>query len=610
MSEELGSQSTPPTSAPPSRPGPRSTAAPLSAAAPRKRWHLLRSDAFPLVLVTLLSVGGLAVLWSIAAGATVHFVNALSGPLHIDVDGSTLEVGAGSRTERRLDVGLHQVRVRAGDKVIEESVVYVPRFHDALIYDPLGLKIIVERRVRYTTALSPTDNDDDTKVHVGRRWVVVREADYVFRDPPQQISTKQSGGSIVKVWIDAPADATWRETLSYLMSSGAQGSAATVLQRWLAAPPEWIDPEAPRWAPRILAATDGPAGNLDQARQARAQAPETREAHVAYQEAMLLLGARQALLAEYRERTARSADSVVEMMARMRVEPIAESERLLAEARARFPDDPTLRLIAANDAYDRGDPPEALRLYASVPIASMDPAWAPSRAAALAATGKASEALQMVDEVLARTPTALALLLTRAQLAALPGVPAVDPRMPDEPTVAAYLRSLLGGPRPAKIENTLDATTTLQVAILEGPSAGRAAAASTSAIGLAQLHRPLAVLLSAEMERIGDAAAAERVRRQSMDARIERAQLLAFILDGVRDPELVRLDDESLAALEIVRARVLLESGDTRGAQAMVETAKKRDVLRGPPTRVLEAWPAPGKGDGTLVTFAWRRTAR
>lgn len=112
------------------------------------------------------------------------------------------------------------------------------------------------------------------------------------------------------------------------------------------------------------------------------------------------------------------------------------------------------------------------------------------------------------------------------------------------------------------------------------------------------------------MERIGDAAAAERVRRQSMDARIERAQLLAFILDGVRDPELVRLDDESLAALEIVRARVLLESGDTRGAQAMVETAKKRDVLRGPPTRVLEAWPAPGKGDGTLVTFAWRRTAR
>jgi len=189
-------------------------------------------------------------------------------------------------------------------------------------------------------------------------------------------------------------------------------------------------------------------------------------------------------------------------------------------------------------------------------------------------------------------------------------VPSVEPRMPDEPTVAAYLRSLLGGPRPAKIENTLDATTTLQVAILESPTAGRALAASTSPLGLVQLHRSLAVLLSAEMERIGDAAAAERVRRQVMDPRIERAQVLAFILDGVRDRELERLDDESLAALEIVRARVLLESGDARGAQAMLETARKRDVLRGPPTRALAAWPTPEKGDGTLVTFAWRRVAR
>ena len=106
------------------------------------------------------------------------------------------------------------------------------------------LQIVASATPLIQRADHPAGDDDNAEIFAGQRWVVVEDADYVFREPPRQISTKQKGGTIDKTWVDAPAEATWRDTIGYLVSLGKVGQAATIMERWLTAPAEWVDPEA------------------------------------------------------------------------------------------------------------------------------------------------------------------------------------------------------------------------------------------------------------------------------------------------------------------------------------------------------------------------------
>ena len=89
-------------------------AAPAGAAAQSQRGaharlHLLRGDAFPLVLTALLAIGGLAVLWW-GGGADCALRQRLRGPCP-SMSTAAPRGPRGGRAEKRLDFGLHQVRV-------------------------------------------------------------------------------------------------------------------------------------------------------------------------------------------------------------------------------------------------------------------------------------------------------------------------------------------------------------------------------------------------------------------------------------------------------------------------------------------------------------------
>ena len=271
---------------------------------------------------------------------------------------------------------------------------------------------------------------------------------------------------------------------------------------------------------------------------------------------------------------------------------MAELAPALDAVQARFPDDPEVRCLVAHVLFDGGDARRAAAEYARVPTETMEINWVPLRAVALAAAGNTAEALQLVEAALSRAPGHAGLLLARAQLSGSRR----QSRPPAKECDAATIVRPAGAPRARPRAN--GSRHRACRAIMSSPESARTMVGTGAHGTLRSLHPGLATLFVAEMERIGDWSSAERVRRTAVDARVSRAAILAFVLDGVRDPELGRLDHESLAALEVVRSRVLLESGDDQGSQALLDAAKKRDPWSPSPS------PAPRR-QATARAVAW-----
>lgn len=552
----------------------------------------------------------------------VWFVNALDVPVTLEVDGVPFVLARSSRVDRSLSQGGHWIRAKAaGGEVLEEGPINLPGRVDAVVYNVLGAAPLYKVNVVYSTRPSYQPSSGETPVFLGgERLFIEDDVDFLFTEPPARISMKSNQGDVYQKRVDQ-VPGGWSLTANYLDGTKERGKLLDLLLGLVRVQPE--DRASLQFASSVLEQTRGPRAVTGMLEELSRSHPASWDIQIAYQYRLRIEDRLDEGRARYRKQAEAEPGSALAAALMVRIEPREAARAAYESLLARHPDDLHLLLEAARFAYLTGDLATSVELFAK-------------------AAGKGPEYDRFLDEhvrslvALKRTPEAVSLAaaaasraekndrwpaLGYARVASLPDagplprpvrhfVQQIISQVGSERSgYEPWLISLLGDPVSKEMiekakDDPMRAAAKIHIAAMRDPAEAWKLCEGAQAGVLRLVHPPLLTLLSLEFRRAGDAELGEALLEIGWEVGVPAAALDDYVRSGKEHPELWRLDAESRAALDFVRARTLESQGQQ--AEALYEAALGRDLLRGPVYRAIEGWPrlgapkkAAGKGKGT-----------
>lgn len=561
-------------------------------------------DITALAVLAGLTVAALFFVMGRSRSGTLHILNGLDVPVVVAVNGRTVAIGAHSQSLVMLPNGAYLARTTTqGGKLVERAVVIADSRRDAVVYNVIGAAPLLDVRLRYTAAARSDDNARDVTFHGGRRLAVIDDLDYVFTEPPKSISGEKSRGDIVKHALMAPPGGATMTT-SYLLFSGDRAADAVELQRRLVR----LDATPIRTLNFMSEAAWMAYGGEEAvvpllAPSVRLAPPSDDDVAARY---LLSSGCRYAcddvrrLVGGFP-----GADTLPRKLSLLRGLGEADMRRAVAEMAAQHPDHLDVIRSRAWLALIDGKWAECSDLYLRAmkgPYGDFDVeelAWC------LQAQGKHHDALAQAARVADSGGEAAWLgAITYAQLAAAGKEPPgtyIDKLEQDQAQRAATKGVWLGVfdrkvemPREGALADALG----IAAAAIESAESG-IGHAKTKPAAVRGLPGVLGLMLGGELARRGDLYGAERVLDANRGLRLPTNAIIDYVLRGTVHPLLFRLDPESRAGLDFIRARRLEQLG--QDSHLLYDSVRKHDLLSVWVHRLMDAWAAPERKNEVLV---------
>ncbi|AUX46437.1 uncharacterized protein SOCE26_079430 [Sorangium cellulosum] len=551
------------------------------------------------------------VLLGLAAGgyylrhAPLWVVNGLDLPVVVEIDGARREIGPGERSSSWTSTGMHRVRVLTREgAVIDEGAFWMEEAGSNALHvvNVLGAAPVYVETVEYTRRTDErTDKERKIEFLGGRPFASRYDVDYVFEAPPQSLSTKSYSGNLLKTHADV-APGGWRSTAGYFSANQQPDVAASLARAVSRAQPG--DPTARAAARHFTEAMGGEVAGAALAAAWRNEMPRDEEVHRGYQNTMMRLDRTAEVIDEYRTLYAAGDKGPEATSLLARVLPPSEARGVLDEALGRHPEAPLLLLYKGLIETFELRHAEADVLFTRAEASPSYVYFVEEHAVALVALGRVKEAAERLSRVteksIAEKQDDLVLAVAYARVAELAPAEAPVPawtyvdRLAAQPNGAwrgLWARSLLGKAPVASMDDR-DTADVVHIHHEAGESAAKAwsACASAGPEALRRIDATVAILLGTELARAGDMDMAERLLAPRRELQTPWRALVDHVITGAETPGLGRLSPEHRAALDFVRARALQAAGQP--ADVLLESAARRDVLRGVVTRAMARWPA------------------
>ncbi|MCE9666809.1 hypothetical protein LY474_03190 [Myxococcus stipitatus] len=552
-------------------------------------WLWSRLVAFAVIALV---VGGAGQAFHASRYREVHVGNAFEETLVVTLGDASLAVGPGKVASFSVPMGVQRGRAVSRSGVEVDTVeLDVRHGGDLLMWNIAGGMPVILGKVVYSSVTS--DDGPAPEVFCGKRIIQLGDIDYLFKEPPERLSTRREQGQIVKRVVkvarsdgDLLADcfiylgmwSRWAEALPFAEASARLSgwSESTVEQGLLAAFARG-GAEATRFT-RLL----------------RDAKPENLEWQRAYQAAVENEGRLGALIAEYAERARAAPDSADAQYLHARLLRGAEGLRAIEALSERFPDHVALLRSVVHRRYLAKDWEGAQRAWHRLvtldkegAIAVLDEAMT-----AFVALGKEEEGVKWlsilfdVDEPRRRAEVArsYALVATRAGRT---DAEALIARLEKDQENHRFdwLRAR------AHLRVDVDKTTPgVRLMAMAGRSPREALrlAESLSEIELPVLSEEVWALTYAEAVRTGQEACQRSLERSTRFSVAQRAELRRFVEGKLESLDASDLSWEVRSAAAFVRSRVSGIPDAER--KRWVEQARKDDWFRGVVSEAITSW--------------------
>jgi hypothetical protein len=580
-------------------------------------------------LVGILAVTLVVALAACAVGLgytynKVHLLNDLDVPVTARVRGITLSRDWPPKFELGIEeitldphgravvwahTGPQTVTVEAAGRTIEEVALDTTAWTDFIALNVLGAAPLYDEPVEYgrlpegyVPALEPL---------AGQSVYTTDAADFVLEDAPATIEVSHAapGGSVIRHHIDV-AQGGWQTSLDMLNEKGRLDIAAR-----LAAAVADVEPDSSDAAHAAVVQAwrlgGFPAGLAASERLVKAS-PFALTAVRLRSDCLVALGRAAEAQTLAREAGQGFADPVWGAYVVARLMPLDAATKLLTPFLTTVPDLPLVhwhlgtRFLAAQryaDALpwlaalaggtDADWSSAALLIRALIGLGRTPEAVA--RAARYAQSNAASTASFVIAyaSLLARAPDAGALPPLE------PLVRRLGDRLEDPAAAQALVAAATGDADLVAKKVTQIKSTPLRQAIqlvdAIGHDADRAvalAAAAPPAV-LEWLDGPQRVLLAAELRRRGDDRSFARLMPQELEVAAATPAIVQFLDAGVEAPALETLDLGDLAALRLIRARVLASRGEP--SKTWLERSATTDALSPLVAQAAQNWRMPSR---------------
>ena len=557
-----------------------------------------------LVVLALLTITSIFLVMGRSRSGKLHIVNGLDVAVTVEVGGHSVAIDPQSQSlvVRPNGPYLATTKTKEG-KLVERAVVIVDSQPDAVVYNVLGAAPLLDVRLRYSVGPKLGDEARDVNFHGGERLAVVEGLDYVFTEPPKSISSQKSGGDIVKRALLLPPGGSL-STTTYLLGADRAADAVELQRRLLrlnATPIKTLN----YTSESVWAAYGGEEAVVP------LLAPIVRTSAITEDDvpARYLIAAGCRHSCDDTRRIVTSATppgSLVRRLTLLRGLGEPDMRRAVAELSAEHSDQPDVVRARAWLALLDGKWSECAELYLRTSKSPYGDFDLEELATCLHAAGRHDEALAQAARVADSGGEAAWLgAVTYAQIAAAGKETAgtyID-KLEQDQAARAATKGVWLGIFDRKVEmpragSPLADTLALAQAAAESSDAGieRARAKPAAVRGLPMV---LGLVLGAELARRGDMVAAERVLDANRGLRIPASALIDYVMRGTVHPLLFRLDPESRAGLDFVRARRVEELGQE--SHLLYAAARKRDLLHGWVHRLIGAWAPPERKNEVLV---------
>jgi tetratricopeptide (TPR) repeat protein len=561
-------------------------------------------DGLALAVTLAIAAGALAWAWTKAVMQTVYLVNGFDVPVRVEVDGRALELGPSRHLAMTLARGVHRLRTTsAAGAVLDDVLVDVPPRSPLVVYNAAGAAPLYAESVVYGAQGGPAG--PGFTFHGGQRLVVRPRADFVFAPPPESISVGSTSEAANHVrWRFDLVPGGWQTTFRQLTERGAYREALA-----LALDAARTDPRseaAAEAAASTLARLRGTGAAIDYLEGALERQPEDFTLHRTYQHFMGLAGRFDEARERYRAYRDRHPDSALAAVLLARVESRDAAVPLYRAALERRHGDMMARRGLARALLQTGHIPESVTRFAE--MAASDPDYryyAGDHVRALLLLRKNERALEAARRACDKFPAEWRLAVLYAQVASLPGVEGLEGRPAatyidrlavrnGDPAFGLWMRSLAGLPLDEKElkklpEGPMRSAIAIQWAAGRDPAAAWLQCAKAPPGTFARLAAPVALLLATEFERAGDERIALALFGAAEEIPFPVSAFKDYVRDGREDADMWRLDLETRAVLDLVRARAL--QGQGAAAASLYAAARKRDPVPSLAARAEAAWP-------------------
>jgi tetratricopeptide (TPR) repeat protein len=550
--------------------------------------------------------------WSENVVRRVFLVNRLGVPVEVSIDGKPHPLPLAALVPLSLDRGVHQVKVVAGGRVLEEGPVDLPGTSSVLAYNVLGVAPLYREAVYYGSGSA--NAPESFEFYGGRRLVAPGNADFVFTKPPASISVDSNASGPQVRWHFDLVDGGWQATVSILRSRNTRDEALRVCLDIARARPD--DNEALLAAADLMSGLRGPDAAAGMLRAHLESHPDDLDVHRSHQHFLRRSGRAEEARSYYRSfRAARPGQAVAAVLL-ARVEAPETARALYEEALRLEPSNGLARRGLAHLSLTQGRFEDGARLLAE--MEKDDPEYqyyVDDHVRSLLGANRPGEAVAVTARASEKYAADWRPAVLYAQLAASGAVTPPQPaitfidriaKKSQDPEFGWWMLSLAGQPiddprirQAGRSPGPLVEAALIQQAAARDPALAWTLCAKAERPALERLGSPVAVLLAAEFRRAGDREAAGRLFAAESELNLPPAALEAYVMDGAEDPELWRLAPEVRAALDFVRSRRLAD--DAPASAALAAAARRREAVRGAVTLAIERWPPPERGAPTVT---------
>jgi len=541
------------------------------------------------LLLVLGILAGIGWWWWGRTHVEVWALNPFDEALDVTVTGQTLHLAPHARVAVRLAAGPATLEAKLGNRLVESQRVDVPAGVDAAIYNPLGAGPLFRVDVRYSSTASTGRSAAPAVFISGTSWTVINSADYVFVKPPSSISVSSGSGDQHRVLITDGGGKSWRSTLGYLIEhDGAEKARA------LATAIAPFAPEAVSWGIEAARRT----GGLDAAIAFERQQLQDRDDYVLHRTYQHDRRARDGIMSvreEYRAKAAQSPPPFARLLL-ARVDDRVSAEQALRELMRDKELGSTARRVLAWKLTREERWPEVESLLAS----DSDGVYLDLRLQALVAQGKKQQALELARGAVGDSEVSPSVLVRAARQVSTQAAEDLLTQLVrarrdafDEPGEAVVVRVLAGLIEPAALPKSdspgMVAAQMIGLAAKD-PAAAWKKVAHASKKEVDGIDPHVAFLLGTEYHRVGDDQTATALLLHAQKVvPIPIQAAWRFVETGTETEDVRAIDNESRAALLVVRARQVEAAGGH--ATSLRDLAIRLTPLGGPISQSALSWP-------------------